>query len=443
MVCPVCVERLTDEGGRRIQFASLGPQGGLRGRYRDDGGRYDERVGFVGTTKCVALAAAFASVVVEVFDPARHDEGLEPSTAGMFEDFPSAYLPLLGVALGDALGAGVEGGRALGHALRENGPQVGREFLPYSPFGFDPGEVTDDTQMALTALLAEGSPPPLDDADGRRRFLERRLGAYCGWYQSRPPDVGMATSSALSAGRLDGGFRSWGGGQSAGNGSLMRAVTAVAEGYRGEALLLASALDSALTHPDPRCVAACVLNNALIEEALARAAPEAFGDAMQRACARARELDLAFLDAFPIETSSWREAFEARWSDELDFMTSRARAALDGVHVDCERSHHQEWPTGFVVDTWQQAMWAAAHGELAADAIHLAVRHGGRDADTIGAIAGGLAAARFGRPALANWKWKETAELRLGHDLPGHPRGTRLVEVLDAHLGRPVLSRRL
>jgi ADP-ribosyl-[dinitrogen reductase] hydrolase len=361
----------------------------------------------------------------------------------MLDEMPAAYLPLLGVALGDALGAGIEGGHALERALRDNGPQVGREFLPYSPFGFAPGEVTDDTQMALAALLAEGPPPVLEDVGGPRRFLERRLEAYRSWYRSRPPDVGMATGSALSAGQLDGGFRSWRGGQSAGNGSLMRAVSAVVEGYRGEDLLLASALDSALTHPDPRCVAACVLNNAIIEDALDRAAPEAFGDTVLHSCARARKLDFAFLDAFPIEDPSWRAAFEARWSDELGFMISRAMAALDGLHVDCERTGHQEWPTGFVVDTWQQAMWAAAHGELATDAIHLAVRHGGRDADTIGAIGGGLAAARFGRPALANWKWKETAELRLGHDLAGHRRGARIVEVLDAHLGRPVLSHRL
>lgn len=329
-------------------------------------------------------------------------------------------IPLLGAALGDALGAGVEGGTALARAMSEDPEGIGRRFFPYSGFGFEEGELTDDTQMAWCAVaeLRRGL-PDLTMERGRREYLERVGAAYRAWYRSGPPDVGIATSAALRIDSVEGGWQSWGGGTSAGNGSLMRATAPFAAGYRGEALLLAAALDSSLTHPDPRCVAACVWYAATLEPA-----PEELSGAM-RAGLRALERS---------DVAAWldRAVFRDRWPEGASAVRQTVEGALSGVHVDCRRSPREEWPTGFVISSLGQAAWASLQAERADEALRLAVLHGGRDADTIGAIAGGLIGARFGRAALDHWDPALVKTLRLGHHWAGVDTRGAFLDLLEA-----------
>ena len=79
---------------------------------------------------------------------------------------------LVGLAAGDALGSGYELGEPPVGEARMIGGGLG---------GWDPGEWTDDTQMALCIAeeAAEGRPDLLAVAT---RFLD--------WYRSGPPDVG-------------------------------------------------------------------------------------------------------------------------------------------------------------------------------------------------------------------------------------------------------------
>jgi ADP-ribosylglycohydrolase len=357
--------------------------------------------------------------------------GYAPFTVNLSSD----RIPLLGAALGDALGAGVEGGRALQRALAEDEPGVGRRFFPYSPFGFKPGELTDDTQMAWAALVAltEG---PLPAATGAG-YLARVGPAYRAWLRSHPPDVGAQTYQALAHDADTGGFQAWGGGEGAGNGSLMRATATFVAGYRGDSLLRAAALDSALTHADPRCVAACVWYAATLERAAAVDAPERFAEAVEGGLVALEQADvIAYLEPLGAQVPHAWEAFRSRWVGGRETIRATVREALAGEHVDCRTAPPSAWPTGFVIDSLRQAAWAASQGARADESLRLAVLHGGRDADTIGAIAGGLIGARFGARALEQW---ELPDLRLGHRWPGVGQGPFL-ELL-ATLGRPDAAR--
>lgn len=344
-------------------------------------------------------------------------------------------MPLLGAALGDALGSGVEGGQALGRAIAEDRDGIGRRFWSYSPFGFKPGEVTDDTQMTLAAVQAlRAGRPDLTTAPGRTAYAERVGAAYRGWLRSGPPDVGAATRAALLDPSILGGFRSWAGGDSAGNGSLMRATTPFTAGYRGAELLAAAVVDSAITHPDPRCVAACLWYSATLEAAADVSDPAKIADVMRRGLEVLRDarVDIeALLGALAEGAPKEWAAFRSRWSEARAEVARSVEAALAGEHIDCLTSPWTQWPTGFVMDSLRQAAWAALQGHTADEPLRLAVLHGGRDADTIGAITGGLVGARFGEQAMEHWSLDLLAQVRLEHAPPGVPSGTILGVVRD------------
>src|SRR4051794_39581850 len=87
---------------------------------------------------------------------------------------------LVGLAAGDALGAGYEFGPAF---------STTPEMIGGGSFRWEPGEWTDDTQMALciAGITATGS----TDADAiGDRFLE--------WLAGGPNDVGIQTGAVLS-----------------------------------------------------------------------------------------------------------------------------------------------------------------------------------------------------------------------------------------------------
>jgi ADP-ribosyl-[dinitrogen reductase] hydrolase len=159
---------------------------------------------------------------------------------------------LVGLALGDALGAPFESMRA--HAI----PQPLPAFeLPWT--GFPPGSTTDDTAMArnLARSLAERGH---FDPDG---LLARHLE----WFTSDPPDVGNLTRRVLrrvqqGEAAEDAARAEWeerGPEISAGNGSVMYcAPLGVAYANRPDELLEVAPRLSALTHFDPRCRTACL-----------------------------------------------------------------------------------------------------------------------------------------------------------------------------------------
>lgn len=315
---------------------------------------------------------------------------------------------MVATAAGDALGAGYEFGPALP-------PRASVGMIGGGAFGWAPGEWTDDTSMAIPILDAAA-------AGGDLREGATQDGIARVWYAwSRDAkDVGAQTSAVLgragdagaAALRSASEVHQQTHGRSGGNGSLMRtAPVALAFLDDPTGLTEAAAALSRLTHWDPDAADACVLWCHLIRHAVLT------GEI-------ARDAGLAAL------TGPARE----RWAGLLDAATGAD-------------------PRTFVKNGWVvqalQAAWAAltsvavpvddpAEGAFAADhlrrALEEAVR-GGRDTDTVAAIAGGLLGARWGASAVP-FAWQ-----RLLHGWPGRTSADLAAGALRAAGAAPVSDR--
>ena len=267
---------------------------------------------------------------------------------------------LYGVAVADALGATLEFMSAAEIARRYG---TLRDIVGGGWLALRPGQVTDDTEMTLAVAegIAEQPDAPVEAVG--RRFIE--------WLDTQPRDVGRTCAVALNYARR----RGWAdaarfahddlGGRSAGNGSLMRsAYPGLRYADRAQALRVAVEL-SRMTHYDPLASEACELYTAAI-------------------------WDMA------------RGGVPARQALKAAFGGTRYQAALAG--------QARLAPTGFVVDTLNCALDAVARTSSLEDAIVRAVNLGG-DADTVGAVAGGLAGAMYGYDSIPT-RWREALDVR-------------------------------
>ena len=299
---------------------------------------------------------------------------------------------LLGLAAGDALGAGYEFGP---------GPKD-PQMVGGGSFGWAPGEWTDDTQMAI-CIAEETATGTLDPTAVGDRFL--------GWLAGGPTDVGISTRAVLSAASSGADLAEAAadylaahpnGG--AGNGSLMRTAPVALAHLGDDAAIAADARAvSDLTHGDPRAGDACVLWCIAIDRAV-----------------REQRLD-GIHDGLALLPADRRDAWAATIAD--------AEVRPPGAFV----------PNGFVVTALQAAHAAVTQTPVPAgvdacrhltEALRTAVRIGG-DTDTVAAIAGALLGARWGASALP-FAWR-----RLLHGWPGYraPDLVRLA-VLTAKHGR-------
>jgi ADP-ribosyl-[dinitrogen reductase] hydrolase len=285
---------------------------------------------------------------------------------------------LLGLACGDALGRPVEFSSP-DDIKRQHGRVT--EMLANGTHGQPAGTITDDTEMTLRIARSLAENSEFDPADIAERFVE--------WKRSGPFDIGIMTSNALR--RIEtgepwdeAGYNEWEAspeGSNAGNGSLMRcAPYAVAYRNNPERRRTVSRESSAITHADPRCRWGCVLFNDVLAEVLG---------------GNDRPLETA-LDAFDdlpeeIETAATAVlAYRNGETDSLDLQNS-----------------------GYVVTTLQAGLYHGLTATSAEDAIVDAVMMGG-DTDTIAAVTGALAGARFGAEALPE-RW--LAELAVHAEL--------------------------
>src|SRR5664279_1451580 len=165
---------------------------------------------------------------------------------------------LLATAAGDALGAPYE-------IRPARGPEQEVAMVGGGAFGWQPGEWTDDTSMAIALAEVAATGTDLRTDDAKDNVVER-------WYHwSRTAkDVGIQTRSVLD---YVGTQRGWAsparyaafqmherGGRTGGNGALMRTAP-VALAYLDDdvALVEAARAISALTHYDPDACDACAL----------------------------------------------------------------------------------------------------------------------------------------------------------------------------------------
>ena len=308
-----------------------------------------------------------------------------------------ALAALLSLSAADALGAATE--FKTPEAIRARYGESISTYQPGSVFGFAPGEATDDSQMVAATLLGYRSGSGLSGV----------LAGLRDWLSTAPPDVGGLTRAALRLGTLDGGVRAWAqsGFQSAGNGGLMRIAAVWLRGFQGEDLDRESALVTALTHADPRCVFASVFFTALLGRLAAGQSFQAAADeslqVMDASDARSVLLDAGL---FGVDT---RAAFDAFKATERQARADVRRAAREGL------SGQVKSQSGYVLDTLQAAL-AHAQAESWLGCVEPAVLLGD-DSDTVACVVGALCGAR-GLEVPEHL----LPELRLGHSWPGWQR---------------------
>ncbi len=259
-----------------------------------------------------------------------------------------ASAAFLGVALGDALGAPVEFMTA-GEIKNKYG--VLREMVGGGWLRLRPGQVTDDTGMSLCVARAVSMTGGWD--------VRAVAGQFSDWLKTRPIDVGdtcrRGIRNFMLSGQVESPFNEW----DAGNGALMRMVPVALCTLGDDALLQRLAVEQAhLTHNHNLSDAACCCFGRLLHLAIA-------GRSISRL---RREVD-GFVAEHPA----------------FSFVPYRGLA------------------TGYVVDTFQTVCHFLFRSRGFEECLVATVNQGG-DADTTGAIIGGLAGAFYGLESLpARW----------------------------------------
>lgn len=281
---------------------------------------------------------------------------------------------LLGVAVGDALGAPLEFMSA--EEIRSKYVTV-RDMIGGGWLNVAPGEITDDTEMTLA--VAEGiveSPRDPVPAIGRR-FME--------WYDSEPKDIGNCCRAVIADAKMNGAktLQDWHeaaqrvnddtGGRTAGNGALMRTIY-VPLYYGIEQGSRAASAIGRMTHANDDSTLALIAYT------------------------------WAVADITGVDEDIYRRGeIGAVWGKErIEYRMKRVREITD------EKTLR---PDGYVLNSLVCAINAIRDTGSFRNALIRAVNLGG-DADTIGAITGGLAGAVYGANAIPQ-RWVNTLDSRI------------------------------
>lgn len=289
---------------------------------------------------------------------------------------------LVGLATGDALGAGYEFGPPLSHDPQMSGG--GR---------WEPGEWTDDTSMAICVaeVTALGRTDPAEVGDW---FLK--------WYRDEPKDVGIQTSAVLRPANsgaeleeLASKYFAQHPKGAAGNGSLMRtAPVTLAHLGDDDAMWESAVAISRLTHGDPLAGEACALWCLAIDRAITQDRLDGVKDGLDRLPPQSRD----------------------RWNHWIAEAETAAPATFT--------------PNGYVVPALQAAYSTIIQTPVSPhqpwlhfqEALKAAVRIG-HDTDTVAAIAGSLLGSRWGVSSVP-YRWR-----RLLHGWPREYRAQDLVRL--------------
>ena len=268
---------------------------------------------------------------------------------------------LVGQAVGDALGAPYEFGRA--GAFGKDNPVGSRdEMKGGGSFGWEPAEFTDDTQMAwvLAQFVLSGTPG-----------TERLFQDWKTWSRTAR-DVGGATSRALSYPGSRESFVACSKNPEAsrGNGVVMRVspigIAGSIEGLKwAETMARAQAI---VTHHDKRTVEASVIAS------------------------------VAMAGLISGQFTTFIDAFHVAIHEHVDPEMRTYFLNLISGDVDSTDA------TNFHGDIClRDAFWSLCSTECYEDAVRHAINLGG-DADTVGAVTGALAGAMYGMQTIpARW----------------------------------------
>ena len=297
---------------------------------------------------------------------------------------------VLGSAAGDALGAPFEFQPAGTYGRRFPEPVLGGigEQIGGGGFGWAPGEVTDDTQMAIIQAQSLLEHTGIDGADLFERF---RI-----WARTAG-DVGNQTRAALASGlpwdQAAAAYFEQHPSNSAGNGGLMRATpSAVYFAQHDLAVSMQAARElTAITHGDPAAQWGAALFHAMIHAALRGDDPFAALDAV--------------LVGLPGDQVRFVEMLAPGWTPDRGGPSN-----------------------GSVWGCLAQAVWAVRSTTTFEDALVAAVQLGD-DADTVAAVTGGLAGAVYGVQAIPS-RWTTYLHARI----PGREETFRSVDLQELTL---------
>jgi len=302
---------------------------------------------------------------------------------------------LLGQVIGDALGVPYEFAAPIKAGQAR---MIGGGLGPY-----DPGEWSDDTQMALCIARVAATGADLT----RPEALDAIALAFLGWKSGGASDIGNQTAAVLArASREDGNRVSIrmaaiaaelaATGQ-AGNGGLMRtSVVGLCALDSADKTADMAAKICALTHPDTRCVESAMLWSLAVRHAVLTAT---------------MDVRVGLKHLSPDRRAWWEQQIHAPETAPPTTFT----------------------PNGYTVTAFQAA-WASIHattekagpGQVPA-ALQLAVSIG-NDTDTVAAVAGGLLGARYGASLLPS-EWVQQV-----HGWPGL-RADGLVQIAHHMVG--------
>ncbi|MFC7233410.1 ADP-ribosylglycohydrolase family protein [Saliphagus sp. GCM10025308] len=279
------------------------------------------------------------------------------------------------MACGDALGRPVEFASA-----SEIAAEHGRldEMVGYGTWNQPAGTITDDTEQALCIARSLVERQAFDPDDIADRFVA--------WYDSGPFDIGIMTRRSIEnvqAGRSweQAGQEVWKAspeGKNAGNGSIMRCPPlSIPYATEPKTLERVSRHSSQITHADPRCTYGCAILNLTIAGLLQDA------------------------------TDPLASAIDHVGNNAPEELRNALTPICDGDELGSLET------SGYVVHSLRTAMHDGLRAKSAEAAITSAVNRGG-DTDTIGAVTGAIAGARFGASRLPD-RWlsaiDETAEI--------------------------------
>jgi ADP-ribosylglycohydrolase len=281
---------------------------------------------------------------------------------------------LVGLAVGDALGAAVEF-KSPGSFPEVTGYRGG------GPHRLAAGEWTDDTSMAL-ALADSIASVGWNIDDQARRYL---AWYEKGWYSvnGRCFDIGMTCLSAMNRFSRTGDAKTSGNPseRASGNGSIMRLAPApirYAHLYPDRLLELVRLLtqSSLPTHASPHCLSACAY--------------------------------LGMVLAALIQGIDREQILDANWKGLRDLREVHAfhREIADVAEGSFRRKKPPEIVgSGYVVKSLEAALWAFHDAKDFREAVLRAVNLGD-DADTTGAVCGQLAGAYWGESGIPK-EWRD------------------------------------
>jgi ADP-ribosyl-[dinitrogen reductase] hydrolase len=263
-----------------------------------------------------------------------------------------AEAAFVGYAVGDALGATTEfmtpGEIQSQYGVLEDIRGGGWLHLPV-------GAVTDDTEMSLCVARSL-----VENGFVLRDIAER----FAGWLKTRPRDIGGTCRRGIRRYMIDGTLEGAMSDADGGNGAAMR-MTPIALATLGEpADLYSWGIGQAhLTHHHPLSDAACILVGQLIQMALV--------------------------------------------GHGKDRLASLADSCVE-AHPTFAFKRHDGYSSAYVVDTMRTVLQAFFTTKSFEECLVMAVNRGG-DADTVGAIVGGIAGAYYGPSAIPK-RWRRALD---------------------------------